>query len=119
MTSMAMMESSGSGGVIEKPKEWKTVDLVEQRRQFGENISSLGKSSVSRVWAAGELGVVRTERSVVSDANERSVVSDGVSVAKDRVSFSSRVRFPGDVQYYTTVCFRVSFSLRVRFSGDG
>ena len=56
-----MMESSSGGGVvIEKPKEWKTVDLVEQRRQFGENISSLGKSSVSRVWAAGELGVVRT-----------------------------------------------------------
>lgn len=52
MSSIAMLES---GGVeIEKPKEWATVDLVEQRRQFGESISSLGKSKLSRVWAAGE-----------------------------------------------------------------
>jgi len=38
---------------IEKPKEWQTIDLAEQRRQFGQNISSLGKSKISRVWAAG------------------------------------------------------------------
>ena len=51
MSSIAMLES---GVEIEKPKEWATVDLVEQRRQFGESISSLGKSTLSRVWAAGE-----------------------------------------------------------------
>mmetsp|Transcript_29289 Transcript_29289/g.33982 ORF Transcript_29289/g.33982 Transcript_29289/m.33982 type:complete len:599 (+) Transcript_29289:241-2037(+) len=38
---------------IPKPTEWSTVDLAEQRKAFGENISSLGKSSISRVWAAG------------------------------------------------------------------
>ena len=51
MSSIAMLESTTE---IEKPKEWATVDLVEQRRQFGESISSLGKTSLSRVWAAGE-----------------------------------------------------------------
>ena len=40
--------------MIEKPKEWQTIDLVEQRKQFGESISSLGKTRISRVWAAGE-----------------------------------------------------------------
>lgn len=37
-----------------KPKEWSTVDLEKQRREFGENINSLGESRISRVWAAGE-----------------------------------------------------------------
>ena len=37
-----------------KPKEWRTVDLEKQRREFGENINSLGESRISRVWAAGE-----------------------------------------------------------------
>lgn len=41
------------GSSIEKPKEWKTIDLVEQRKMFGQNISSLGQTSISRVWAAG------------------------------------------------------------------
>ena len=47
------MEGAGAGSSIEKPKEWKTIDLVEQRKQFGQNISSLGQTSISRVWAAG------------------------------------------------------------------
>jgi len=38
---------------FEKPKEWATIDLVEQRKKFGESISSLGKTKISRVWAAG------------------------------------------------------------------
>ncbi len=42
------------GEFIPKPAEWKTVDLVQQRKEFGENISSLGSSRVSRVWAAGK-----------------------------------------------------------------
>jgi hypothetical protein len=46
-----------AGFMIEKPKEWQTVDLVEQRKQFGESISSLGKTKLSRVWAAGKLEV--------------------------------------------------------------
>ena len=39
---------------FEKPKEWATIDLVEQRKKFGESISSLGKTRFSRVWAAGK-----------------------------------------------------------------
>jgi hypothetical protein len=50
MASTTQMEGLVS---IEKPKEWQTIDLAEQRRQFGQNISSLGKSKISRVWAAG------------------------------------------------------------------
>lgn len=38
---------------IAKPEEWRTVDLEEQRREFGERISSLGKTRVERWWAAG------------------------------------------------------------------
>lgn len=43
-----------SGEYVAKPKEWTTVDLEKQRREFGESISSLGSSQLSRVWAAGE-----------------------------------------------------------------
>mmetsp|Transcript_11264 Transcript_11264/g.21077 ORF Transcript_11264/g.21077 Transcript_11264/m.21077 type:complete len:516 (+) Transcript_11264:238-1785(+) len=50
MASTTQMESRF---MIEKPKEWQTIDLVEQRKQFGESISSLGKTKLSRVWAAG------------------------------------------------------------------
>lgn len=50
MASTTQMEGLVS---IEKPKEWRTIDLVEQRRQFGQSISSLGKTKISRVWAAG------------------------------------------------------------------
>jgi hypothetical protein len=39
---------------IEKPSEWGTIDLEKQRKEFGETISSLGKTKVSRVWAAGK-----------------------------------------------------------------
>jgi len=46
------------GSSIEKPKEWKTIDLVEQRKMFGQNISSLGQTSISRVWAAGTYSIV-------------------------------------------------------------
>ena len=46
------------GEFIPKPKNWETVDLVKQRKEFGENISSLGSSRVSRVWAAGKLLVI-------------------------------------------------------------
>ena len=49
MASTASMEAA-----FDKPKEWATIDLVEQRKRFGENISSLGKTSISRVWAAGK-----------------------------------------------------------------
>lgn len=49
MVSTTSMESA----VIDKPKEWATNDLVEERKRFGENISSLGKTKISRVWAAG------------------------------------------------------------------
>jgi len=41
------------GEFIPKPAEWKTCDLAKQRKEFGENISSLGSTKVSRVWAAG------------------------------------------------------------------
>jgi hypothetical protein len=54
MASTTQMESRF---MIEKPKEWQTVDLVEQRKQFGESISSLGKTKLSRVWAAGKFGM--------------------------------------------------------------
>ena len=39
--------------MISKPSEWSTVDLVAQRREFGESISSLGKTKIERIWAAG------------------------------------------------------------------
>lgn len=42
---------------IPKPSEWSTVDLARQRKEFGENISSLGSNKLSRVWAAGKFGV--------------------------------------------------------------
>ena len=54
MVSTTSMESA----VIDKPKEWATNDLVEERKRFGENISSLGKTKISRVWAAGEYYIV-------------------------------------------------------------
>ena len=50
MASKTRMESS----FIAKPKEWSTVDLEKQRREFGESISSLGSTKLSRVWAAGK-----------------------------------------------------------------
>ena len=40
-------------GTIAKPTEWSTIDLEKQRKEFGEKISSLGKTKISRVWAAG------------------------------------------------------------------
>ena len=42
-------------GFVPKPSEWSTVDLAKQRKEFGESISSLGSTQLSRVWAAGEL----------------------------------------------------------------
>ncbi len=41
--------------VADKPLEWTTIDLVKQRKEFGESISSLGKTKFSRVWAAGKI----------------------------------------------------------------
>lgn len=38
---------------ISKPLEWSTIDLEQQRKEFGESISSLGDSRISRLWAAG------------------------------------------------------------------
>mmetsp|Transcript_20209 Transcript_20209/g.58440 ORF Transcript_20209/g.58440 Transcript_20209/m.58440 type:complete len:550 (-) Transcript_20209:420-2069(-) len=38
---------------IVKPEEWGTVDLEQQRKEFGESISSLGKTKIERLWAAG------------------------------------------------------------------
>ena len=38
---------------IDKPTEWSTIDLERQRRDFGQSISSLGKTKIERVWAAG------------------------------------------------------------------
>ena len=55
---MANTAAYMEGSSIEKPKEWKTIDLVEQRKQFGQNISSLGQTSISRVWAAGMYRIV-------------------------------------------------------------
>uniref|UniRef100_A0A7S3VDU5 Protein kinase domain-containing protein n=1 Tax=Chaetoceros debilis TaxID=122233 RepID=A0A7S3VDU5_9STRA len=46
-----MMSSSSSSS--SKPTEWTTIDLAKQRKEFGESISSLGKTRISRVWAAG------------------------------------------------------------------
>ena len=54
---MASTTSMEAMAMIEKPKEWSTIDLAEQRRQFGQNISSLGKTSISRVWAAGKFSL--------------------------------------------------------------
>ena len=39
--------------MIKKPEEWGTVNLEEQRRLFGESISTLGETKLERVWAAG------------------------------------------------------------------
>lgn len=52
-TRVAVARLESSSTLISKPAEWSTVDLDEQRRLFGENISSLGKTAVGRVWAAG------------------------------------------------------------------
>ena len=40
---------------VSKPLEWSTVDLEQQRREFGESINSLGNSRISRLWAAGKI----------------------------------------------------------------
>lgn len=37
-----------------KPMEWGTEDLIQKRKEFGENINSLGSTKISRVWAAGK-----------------------------------------------------------------
>jgi len=41
--------------MIGKPTEWSTIDLDKQRREFGESISSLGKTKLQRLWAAGKI----------------------------------------------------------------
>jgi len=39
---------------IAKPSEWSSgIDLFERRAEFGKQISSLGSTKLSRVWAAG------------------------------------------------------------------
>ena len=48
----SQLESS-SMLAIQKPKEWRTENLEEKRRLFGESISSLGETKLERVWAAG------------------------------------------------------------------
>mmetsp|Transcript_98 Transcript_98/g.128 ORF Transcript_98/g.128 Transcript_98/m.128 type:complete len:580 (-) Transcript_98:98-1837(-) len=48
MVTTAQMEAQ-----IEKPLEWSAYDLAEKRKTFGEGISSLGKTSIERIWAAG------------------------------------------------------------------
>ena len=53
LSAATMATTTSMEALIEKPKEWATVDLVEQRKQFGKSISSLGKTRFSRVWAAG------------------------------------------------------------------
>jgi len=42
-----------SSVAVQTPKEWKTENLEENRRLFGESISSLGETKLERVWAAG------------------------------------------------------------------
>ena len=39
--------------VPRKPTEWATVDLLEQRKQILDSISTLGKTKVERVLSAG------------------------------------------------------------------
>eukprot|EP00560_Eucampia_antarctica_P008292 CAMPEP_0197825936 /NCGR_PEP_ID=MMETSP1437-20131217/2960_1 /TAXON_ID=49252 ORGANISM="Eucampia antarctica, Strain CCMP1452" /NCGR_SAMPLE_ID=MMETSP1437 /ASSEMBLY_ACC=CAM_ASM_001096 /LENGTH=609 /DNA_ID=CAMNT_0043426161 /DNA_START=101 /DNA_END=1931 /DNA_ORIENTATION=+ len=46
-------EQRMAGAAPTKPTEWATVDLLEQRRQILESISTLGKTKVERVLAAG------------------------------------------------------------------
>jgi len=48
------MEQRMAGSVPTKPTEWATVDLIEQRRQILESISTLGKTKVERVIHAGQ-----------------------------------------------------------------
>lgn len=54
MVRKTKLESGAGGGFVPKPSEWSTVDLAQQRKEFGESISSLGSTQLSRVWAAGE-----------------------------------------------------------------
>jgi aarF domain-containing kinase len=48
------MEQRMTGSVPTKPNEWKTVDLIEQRKQILQSISTLGKTKVERVLHAGQ-----------------------------------------------------------------
>ena len=61
MIELAALAAANAGVVhrtkmepITKPSQWGTIDLEEQRREFGENMSSLGGTKIERVWAAGE-----------------------------------------------------------------
>jgi aarF domain-containing kinase len=53
MSAATLASTTALQAAIEKPPEWSTIDLAEERRKFGENFSTLGKSAISRVWAAG------------------------------------------------------------------
>jgi len=53
MSAATMAATTRMEANIDKPAEWSTVDLALQRKEFGESISSLGKTRVERVWAAG------------------------------------------------------------------
>lgn len=55
MSAATLASTTALEAAIEKPPEWSTIDLAEERRKFGENFSTLGKSAISRVWAAGEM----------------------------------------------------------------
>lgn len=55
MSAATLASTTALEASIEKPPEWSTIDLAEERRKFGENFSTLGKSAISRVWAAGEM----------------------------------------------------------------
>jgi hypothetical protein len=57
MSAATMASTTALQAAIEKPPEWSTIDLAEERRKFGENFSTLGKSAISRVWAAGEMNI--------------------------------------------------------------
>lgn len=54
MSAATWASTTALEAAIEKPPEWSTIDLVEERKRFGENFSTLGKTTISRIWAAGK-----------------------------------------------------------------
>ena len=53
MSAASVVSKTQLEAAILKPTEWSTIDLESQRREFGESISSLGRTKIERLWAAG------------------------------------------------------------------
>ena len=50
---------------ISRPPEWDTDDIERQRKDFGDKISTLGRTRIERLWEAGACMLRSIRNSVI------------------------------------------------------